>query len=252
VSPRAPRPPASPAAAPSGLGGTARWALAIAAPAVPLAAVLLGHLPVAPEVLRLALLVVVAVIGVGLGTGPAVLTAVVASALGWYSPELGRWTVDPALPADQLALGAFGVTALVVAATAGARRGTAGEARRLRQEVAAAEAQDAAQQETIQRLTAESASLRAQVTRTAADLAEARADADRHARARKAVLDSLPPDLRAPHVVPPTALQLFPPLLTPAPLGVTLPPMPPVPATPVTPAEPTEPADEPPPKAEWE
>jgi hypothetical protein len=98
----------------------------------------------------------------------------------------------------------------------------------------------------MERLTAESASLRAQVTRTAADLAEARADADRHARARKAILDSLPADLRAPHVVPPTALQLFPPLLTPAPLGVAPPPMPPVPAAPAAPV------DEPPPKAEWE
>jgi hypothetical protein len=243
VPPRAPQPPAPPAAAPSGLGGTARWALAVAAPAVPLAIVLVAHLRIAPEVLRLALLVVVAVVGVGLGTGPAVLTALVAAALGWYSPDQGGWTVDPALPADQLALGAFGVTALVVAATAGARRGTAAEARWLRQEVEAADAQDAAQRQTIERLTAESASLRAEAARTAADLAEARADADRHARGRKAILDSLPPDLRAPHVVPPSALQLFPPLLTSAPLGV---------APPSMPAPPTPPAEEPPPKAEWE
>ena len=77
--PRAPQPPASPAAAPSRLGGTARWALALAAPAIPLAVVLFAHLRLAPEVLRLALLVVVAIVGVGLGTAPAVLTALVAT-----------------------------------------------------------------------------------------------------------------------------------------------------------------------------
>jgi len=224
-----------PSSAPAGLGATARWALALAAPAVPLAVIMLAHVPVAPETQRLALLLVVAVVGVGLGAGPAILTAIVATVLAWYRPDTARWVVDPTT--DTPLLAAYAATALVVAVTAGARRGAAGEARRLQRELLSAAQEDTAHRQIIERLTGEAAALRLEADRTSRELADARAALDRTERSRKAILDSLPPELRAPHVVTPIALQLFPPLLTAAPLGVAPPP--------VTPAPPAE-------RAEWE
>ncbi|AHG92980.1 hypothetical protein J421_5445 (plasmid) [Gemmatirosa kalamazoonensis] len=175
------------------------------------------------EVLRLLLILVTAIVGVGLGGGPAVLTALVATALAWYRTDVGRWVVDPAV--DGPAIAAFAATAIVVAVTAGARRGAAVSARWLQRELEAAAEDAEARQETIARLTAETAALRAESTRTAGELASARAAADRAERSRKAILDSLPPELRAPHVMPPAALQLFPPLLAAAPIGIAPPPV---------------------------
>jgi hypothetical protein len=208
--------PAPTNAAPSGLGGFARWALALAAPAVPLAVVVLARIPVTAELQRLLLLLVVALVGVALGAAPAILTALVAVPLGWFRLDTARVTI---VAADQPTLAAFAATALLVAITAGARRGASAEARALRQQLALATEDQAAHRQSVERLTAQSAAFRAEADRLADDLTDARAESERLKRSRKAILDSLPPDLRAPHVVAPRAIQLFPPLLTEAPLG---------------------------------
>ena len=221
--PDAPVPPAPSSAAPSRLGPAARWALALAAPAVPLAAIVLAHVPVAPEVQRLALLAVVALVGGVLGTGPALLAAIVATVLGWYRPDVARFVVD--LPADQVAIGAFAVAALLVAALVGPRRATVAEARALAQRADRAEREEAARRQVLERATAEATTLRAAVARSDRELADARAAADRAERSRRAILDSLPPDLRAPHIQVPVAVQLFPPLLAAPPIGLA-PPLP--------------------------
>jgi K+-sensing histidine kinase KdpD len=192
--------------------GPLGWGLALLAPAALLAAGLFARVVLGLEVQRLLLLLVVAVVGVLFGGGPGVLAAVVATALGWFHVDLLRWVFDPAV--DLLPLAAFAATALVVALAAGARRHAPAQVRELARHLARAERDADDAREQAARLEHEAAVLRERIARADRDVESARAAADRADRARRALIDALPPEQRAPHVTAPAPLQLFPPIFT--------------------------------------
>jgi hypothetical protein len=192
-----------------------RWLAALLAPAVPLAAAILSEITLAVDVQRLLLLLAVAAVGVVLGGRSALVSAAVATGLAGYDAFARRWIVTR--PSDVLVLAVFGVTAAGVALAAGARRGASARARDLRRQLALAERAESERQQLAERLAGDVAALRAAAERRERELADARAAAERAERARRELLDSLPPELRAPHERAPRPLQLFPPIFTDAP-----------------------------------
>lgn len=187
-------------------------------PAAPVAAAILSEVVLGVDVQRLLLLLAVAVAGVLLGARPAILAALAATALAGYDAAANRWIV--ARPADAIVLAVFAVTAVGVALAAGARRGAAQQARDLKAQLAHAERAGTERHETAERLATDVAALRAAAERRERELVAARDAAARAERARRELLDSLPPELRAPHVQPPFAVQLFPPIFTAPPVGM--------------------------------
>lgn len=212
--PRPARPPRTPYAPPS--TAAFGWLFAIVAPAVPLAVCYFSHTTVAPEVQRLSLLAMVALVATTQSRGPALLSIVVATALGWFRLETLRFS---AAESDGATIVVFFFVALVIAAAITVRRAGALLARELAARADSAEREAAGYRAESERLEETVTRLRTSLTRAESDASAARADADRAREARRALLDSLPHDLRAPHVQPPAPLQLFPPIFTTPPRG---------------------------------